>query len=1015
MDLCKFGADVLKLFIQLLLAFFVLTFGAILILQTPPVKYQVKKMLISAAKEKGVELSIDKLYGNLPFEWTLGNVTAEMNGQTVFFETIKARIAILPLFKKHLEFTHIKMHKGHFNGAEFEGTASVRIDLQKIKPLKISYLLLEGDDLYVKLSAKIQNDLTISEGNLTFRLPDASILSPHIAMGSLSGSGAISKHNIHFECLVQKMKSFGLYFPSTTVSIHGKKEETNWGGTVKLASGADQIPIEGKLDYRFSPSCHLLSLENLQLTGPDLHVFGKIDLDSSMRCIEGTIFAKITELKSLEPLFPKYLSGRLGAKIDFQSFADFQDLKCQIEAKDLSYGEFICDSLTLESSIYDLFGEIQGDFDLEASQITGPKIEFEKIKVHSNFEPETSPFTFFAVGNIGSPIEMSGKGGWKWLAGGISASIDEWKGTAFNKVFALTEICNLELAAKSFKVHNFFMNIGEGTLFSRIDLSPSSSIVKIRADEFPLEFIPLPHRYFSLGGIGHLDIDLIGWESNLEGTCNLTLKRALFVSEDSNETVTTKGSLQVHLSGKKAQFHGELKAKGGQFAHFSGTVPILYRHLPFQLEMDRESPFSAELVAEAKVEELLNFINIGHHRIEGWAAANFHVSKTLDKPMFQGDFEIHEGVYENYYSGTCLKDVSAKGYLNKQNLIVTDLYAVDGKGGSATATGHLLLSKLKKFPFSLSGKLNQFEAVTFDTITGNFSGDIVISGDQTGAIAKGQLHVDEATFRIPDQLPTILPELPITFVNPPEHLTRKKQLPSPSSPLKLDLDLNVPGKAFVEGRGLSCELKGKLHLTGNFFDIKAKGDLHLIHGEYIFSGKVFDLTQGEVLFNDKPTPSSYISLSGDCDLPDVNVTVMLRGPITSPTLSFQSSPQLPTSSLLSQILFNKDISEISAVQALQVAQTVISLSGSSAPDVLGKIRKTLGIDRLTIITSENDPGKISLQIGKYLMRGVLLTLSQGAESRNVSVEVELKKGIRFQAEMNEDQQGKFSLKWHHHY
>ena len=145
------------------------------------------------------------------------------------------------------------------------------------------------------------------------------------------------------------------------------------------------------------------------------------------------------------------------------------------------------------------------------------------------------------------------------------------------------------------------------------------------------------------------------------------------------------------------------------------------------------------------------------------------------------------------------------------------------------------------------------------------------------------------------------------------------------------------------------------------------------------------------------------------------MSALLRGPLSGPKLTFQSSPQLPVSSLLAQILFNKDFSEVSAVQALQVAQTVLSLSGGSAPDILERVRKTLGMDRLTLITSENDPGKISLQIGKYLMRGVLLTVSQGAESRKASVEVELKKGIHLQAEVNEDQQGKFSLKWHHHY
>ena len=331
-----------------------------------------------------------------------------------------------------------------------------------------------------------------------------------------------------------------------------------------------------------------------------------------------------------------------------------------------------------------------------------------------------------------------------------------------------------------------------------------------------------------------------------------------------------------------------------------------------------------------------------------------------------------------------------------------------------TAEGFILLNPLEKFPFTVTAELDELDTISFDTIAGNFSGQITISGDQSGATAKGKLKVAEVRFRIPDELPSVLPELPIQFINPPEAIERQPHIPS-VSPLKLDLELDVPRSAYIEGRGLNAELKGNLNISGTYTDIIAKGKLQLVNGDYIFSGKIFDLTQGELIFNDKPTPSAYISLIGECELPDVNVNVILRGPLSKPKLTFQSSPQLSTSSLLAQILFNKDISEISAVQALQLAQTVISLSGSSAPDILGKIRKTLGIDRLTLVTSENDPGKISLQIGKYLMRGVLLTLSQGAESRNVSVEVDLKKGIKFQAEVNEGQQGKFSLKWHHHY
>jgi len=376
---------------------------------------------------------------------------------------------------------------------------------------------------------------------------------------------------------------------------------------------------------------------------------------------------------------------------------------------------------------------------------------------------------------------------------------------------------------------------------------------------------------------------------------------------------------------------------------------------------------------------------------------------------------LQDGLYENYYTGTSLKRISAKGVADNKTVRLINLFASDGDGGTIRGEGNLSVKPLEQFPFTLKASIKDFDALSYDMLTGNCSGDLTISGNRLGAIAQGKLKVHDVKFRIPDQMPRIFPELPIRFINPPEKVIASKIVPKTIFPLKLDLEIHVPQDGRIEGRGLNAELKGRVHLTGTTKEIITHGTLQLVAGEYIFSGKVFKLTQGEIIFNDKSIKNAYISLRGNCDLHEVNVTVMLEGALTSPKLSFQSSPQMPTSSLLAQILFNEDISEISAVQALQVAQTIISLSGNSGPDILEKIRRSIGIDRLTLVTSENDPGKISLQIGKYLMRGVLLTLSQGAESRNVSVEIDLTKGIKFQAEFNEEQQGKFSLKWHHHY
>lgn len=987
-----------------------------LLLQTPFAKKQIRQALIAKAEDYGVKLSIQSISGSLPFDWKGKNIELGFEDENISIDSIQMRLSFFSLFKKHLKATHIKIHGGSFRETSFEGVAKGRIDLKGKKPAKISQFLLEGDDLFVHLEGKILSDWTFEEGSMTFRLPNAKIISPLFTKGALLGSGTVTDGTIHFQCIGENLFIKNHPLEKTTFIIDGVQKKDDWEGKISFLGGPKSIHLSGEADYRFSPSCKLISIEDFKLDGPDLRLFGKMDLDPRFTCLEGTIFGKAPDLRSLRPLFPNTdLAGRLGVKIDFQSFSEFQDLKWQLEGENIEFGNNTCESLSIETTLYDLFGDLRGEFAIEASTLTAPTLKLDTLEVHSVFEPSSSPFSIKARGNYEGPLEVFGSGNWKKKDGGVFAKLESLKGTALQKAISLSESCTFLCSPKALKVHNLSLDIGEGHLFSRVDLSKKTSLIKIKGENFPLEFIPLPSKYCSLAGKSNFDIDLLSWDKKLEGSCNIALERAHFYTEGTNDWVTTKGSLQVHFSQNIAQVHGEIKARNSQFLHLSGTLPIHYEHLPFKITLDEENPFSAQILAEGNIEELLNFINVGHQRIEGFLSTNLHLSKTLSKPMLQGDFQLQNALYENYFSGTKLQEISAKGYYNRQNIVISDLYGVDGQGGSLSATGNVLLNPHRKFPFTLTANLHQLEAVTFDTISGNFSGQVTISGDNTGAIARGKLKVDEATFRIPDELPSVLPELPIRFINTPESLTRKKNLSPASSPLRLDLDLDVPRKAYVVGRGLTSELQGKLHLSGNFVDISAQGNLQLIHGEYLFSGKVFDLTQGEIIFNDKPTPSAYLSLSGDCDLPDVNVTVMLRGPLSSPNLSFKSSPQLPTSSLLSQILFNKDISEISAVQALQLAQTVISLSGNSGPDILEKIRKTLGIDRLTLVTSENDPGKISLQIGKYLMRGILLTLSQGAESRNVSVEVDLKKGVRLQAEMNEDQQGKFSLKWHHHY
>ena len=311
--------------------------------------------------------------------------------------------------------------------------------------------------------------------------------------------------------------------------------------------------------------------------------------------------------------------------------------------------------------------------------------------------------------------------------------------------------------------------------------------------------------------------------------------------------------------------------------------------------------------------------------------------------------------------------------------------------------------------------LTNLHLLRFNTIDCYLTGPLYITGNSKSALAEGNLTVSYATIRIPDHLPYDLPQLPVTFINRPPYLNDEQISSASIFPLHIDLELTAEQDVHVEGKGLSSEWEGSVRLTGTNTTVAANGSLSLLSGQYLFSGKIFKLTDGEIAFNDKPTPSAYLNLSGELGLSDMEVTAQLRGPLTSPQLTFQSNPHMPTSSILARILFNKDISDISHPEALQLANTLMSLSGGAGPDVLEAIRKRIGVDRLTIVPAKEGSDQIAVQIGKYLTKGVLITLSQSATSSQVIVEVELKKGFIFQAETQEEEEGKFSLKWRKSY
>jgi translocation and assembly module TamB len=313
----------------------------------------------------------------------------------------------------------------------------------------------------------------------------------------------------------------------------------------------------------------------------------------------------------------------------------------------------------------------------------------------------------------------------------------------------------------------------------------------------------------------------------------------------------------------------------------------------------------------------------------------------------------------------------------------------------------------------------QLVELPFATAIGK--GNLLLEGNLEAGKASGALLVERADLSIPDKIPRPLPQLPVRIRNPQKPLPLRS-LPAPSPyPLFLDLSIDAPDSVFVTGRGLSSEWNGAFQIDGRLDAISARGSLKLSSGEFSFSNRSFKLTDGSLTFTGRHKEMPTLDLSGTITQKGVAITARLKGPLNNPQITFQSVPPLPTGSILSYLLFGQDISEVTGFQALQLANTIASLSGAS-PDLLENTRRSLGVDRLRIITksSSGDEGtdSIAVEVGKYVAEGVLVSFSQGTDdsSTNIRIEVDLKNGFTFEAETEQQQeQGIFSLKYNLNY
>ncbi len=219
-----------------------------------------------------------------------------------------------------------------------------------------------------------------------------------------------------------------------------------------------------------------------------------------------------------------------------------------------------------------------------------------------------------------------------------------------------------------------------------------------------------------------------------------------------------------------------------------------------------------------------------------------------------------------------------------------------------------------------------------------------------------------------------------------------------------DVQITIPRRFFIRGRGLDSEWEGELHVGGAASSPVLTGSLRPVRGQFELLSRTFMFSEGTIAFqgNEPPDPDLNLDLTYESSL--LAAVIKVGGTASHPALSLESRPAMPQDEIMAAILFGKRASDLSRFEILQVANglRVLAGVGDSGFDPLTTLRRTLGIDVLRVGGGSDSSGRsrsgsddgmddLNLEAGKYVLDNVYVGVIQGATdgSTGVRVEVEL--------------------------
>ncbi len=964
-------------------------------------KNWVRKWIQGTFQQAGYSISIDQIDGTLPHQIHLKGVVITGNHIQISAQQISMRPVLWRLLDRELALNNV-----HAKNISLDGGAP--FDFEGEFRTHRTQASLKGQIADWRFSAK----LNLPQHRLVYR---ASIpLATLKGQATFNEEWLLSKAKLHIasNTLLSKLPFTAQGTLLADVTIVQKEGAYPWEGTWSLSDLIVEQSRVGKLQGTTRGEF----VDGTILGEMNLASLAKATVELTLSPARNLIGTTALHIENLQALHIPNAYGKLDARAQWTEQEDVQGVHLDLSATEFFYGTLFAKTASIYSDLTHPFDHPKGLLDIELQNARWHNLELETISIETSHGDATHPFHLFAEGKWEHPIEIHAAGFWDHT---IAVQLDSLEGTFYNHPFFLENPVTLLWEPNRHLLPNLQLTIGGASVHLLLDQKADETTASIGFEHLPIDFLSINPLEVPISGLLNLQAKMHQKGEILQGDLDASIEHMEVLAAGLPEMLDAQGRILGRFNKELLSLKGDLNVQGTPLLKIDASIPIHLSLFPLQAALQSNRPSHGHLLLSGRIENFLDFLNFGPHRLEGLCSCDLQWENTLYRPKVTGFCTLQSGTYENYYTGTKLAQIEAH-LTAKENELHLDSFAAQdtSQTGTLSATGTLWLKQGDLFPFKLHTRFSQLQLLDIDLVTASANGQLDIEGNLSAALAKGNIEITQSTLLIPDHIPKPLPELQVTYINQ-IHPVPAPQVQHTHYPLHLDIQLTAPDSVDISGRGLTSQWSGEFHIGGTHLSPAARGQLKLVDGEFNFSARSFRLIDGSLSLSGHENEMPYLNIAGSTDIQGIEIAVRLKGPLNSPQITLQSSPPLPLGSIMSYLLFGQDVADISGLQALQLANSLASFAGDG-PDVMESTRRSLGVDRLRVVTDPTEEGGqiVSIEVGKYVSQGVLITFKQSASdsTSDISVEIELKNNFIFQIESDQRQeQGIFTLKWRHNY